>query len=365
MDDRDFEAQLSARIHRRFDGLAPSPELLAGVDQVLATKPRPIGLAGIRAGRREVGWGALLAAGIVAALAVTTGALGVFPNFGAKPTATPGPTFIASDQRFFLVVPPTAELPSKADSTLAHDVLSLRLQALGFDNFTSSVGNAIEFALPAGGPSDREIADTLSATGDVAFVPLPIERYGTAAEIGEQVATVGQPLPTEEPALFGWDGIRTIVADTNQQGFSVLQVTLRPAAAAAFGDYTAAHIGEFFAILIDGRVVSAPSINEEIRGGVMQVSAGDLDGQMNAAMAILLGGEQPRAWADPVVPDLKSQEEAIQEALVSNAGGAAATVQSADLQVTASDDGWQLAWVVVLQKPDGIMQVITPAVRGQ
>src|SRR5215212_3969063 len=137
MDDRDFEAQLTARLHRRFDGLAPSPELLASVDQVLATRAGRIGLAAMRADRRELGWPALLAAGVIAAVAIAGVGIGGFPELGAKPTPTPGATFIASDERFFLVLPPTVARPSKADSSLADAVLSKRLQALGFGTFTS------------------------------------------------------------------------------------------------------------------------------------------------------------------------------------------------------------------------------------
>src|SRR6185295_18517199 len=101
MDDRDFEAQLSTRLHRRFDGVAPSAELLGGVDQVLSTRPRPIGLAVLSARRRELGWSALVAAGVIAALALASNGLGGFPSFGAKPTPTPGPTFVFTDERFF------------------------------------------------------------------------------------------------------------------------------------------------------------------------------------------------------------------------------------------------------------------------
>ena len=53
-----------------------------------------------------------------------------------------------------------------------------------------------------------------------------------------------------------------------------ITIELKTPAAEQFGTYTADHIGEYFAIAVDGKVVLAPVINSEIPGGHIQVEAG-------------------------------------------------------------------------------------------
>lgn len=363
MTERDLEARLSEHLHRRYDAIGPSPELLAGVDQVLSTRPGPIGLAGLRAGRREIGWGALLAASVIAAVAVATGGIDVPFGPGAKPTATPGPTFLAADERYFLLIPPTADRPSKADSTLAEDVLSKRVHALGFGSFTSSIDGAIQFALPADGADDGAITAVLSATGDLEIVPLPPEDYGQFGD-GPNKAVIGQPLPKDESALFGWNGIASIEADGSPP--TSLSMKLKPSAAEAFATYTAAHQGETVAVVIDGRVAMLPTINEPITDGEVILSGEQVSGTFERTAAILIGGMLPEAWQGALVPDLLTLSEAIQAARDSVAVGADAPIESAQLQVIQDTDGtWQSTWVVAFEKPDGIMQVVMPAERGK
>ena len=157
MNDREFELYLSERLHRRLDALQPSAELRAGIDQVLSTRPEPIGLALLRNRRRELGWGALVAAGLIVALALAN--LGLGGPFGpGAPVASPQPTAVDGTDRQFIVLPPAGYELDKSDATLAAGVLSARLRALLFvgdspNAFTTGVGNAITFILPRGGPS--------------------------------------------------------------------------------------------------------------------------------------------------------------------------------------------------------------------
>jgi hypothetical protein len=352
MTDRDLEARLSQHLHRRYDAIGPSPELLGAVDQVLSTRPRPIGLAAHRAGRREIGWTGVLAAGLIAAVAVAAWGIGGSLPPGAKPTPTPGPTVVASDERFFVVLPPTGDRPSKAETTLAEVVLTKRLQALGFGTFSMGGGDAIQYQLPQDGPSDKTVEDTLRATGDVRFVPLPPAQYGTAEGPGPLEARVGEPLPTDEPALFGWEGIASVTAGENQQALGVVNYSLKPAAAQAFGDYTAAHVGEFFAILIDGWVASVPSINEPISGGEVQLSIGGLNGEPSAAMAILVGGKLPDGWADPIVPEILQRaavtDKVLRELTAAGAGAGQLAVESADLEARLDGKAWRAVWRVTV-----------------
>jgi preprotein translocase subunit SecD len=99
-------------------------------------------------------------------------------------------------------------------------------------------------------------------TGRIAFVPLGDKQV----EKGDSVD------PAAFPELFGSEGVASATVSTDQNAGRVVVFELTPAAAAEFGTYTAAHIGTYFAITLDGLIVSAPVINSEIAGGSVEIS---------------------------------------------------------------------------------------------
>jgi len=52
---------------------------------------------------------------------------------------------------------------------------------------------------------------------------------------------------------------------------------LTPSASTAFASYTTAHIGEFFAVVRDGLVLSAPYVESAITGGTGVIIGGGRD----------------------------------------------------------------------------------------
>ena len=360
MTDRELESRLRTHLHRRFDAAQPPAELMASVQQAIGTPRRHVGLQSFRAGLFRPGWTAIAAVlGIALVLLAAPRYLPEMLGPGSDPSPTPAEM---PAKRQFLVVPPASYEPDKTDSDLASAVLEARLRALLFvgdqpNGFTGAVGNGITFTIPPGGPSDQTVAAVLRATGDLAIVPLPIDDYGTEGDIGDKVPVVGEPLPTDAPALFGWDGIESFTADTDQQGRRMLLMKLRPAAAQAFGDYTSAHVGEFFAILIDGDVVAAPSINEPITDGQGQLSLVALDGAADAAdvaaMAVLLGGRMPEAWRNHTVPDIKPVQEIVDQVMWEFAQtGQTGAFVSADLDVIYGGEiypGWVGVWRIMFE----------------
>lgn len=340
MDDRDLEARLRTHLHHRFDSAEPPRELAAIVEQLFATQPRRVGLADLRLRQRQLGWSVVAAAAILAVVAVAGSRFGglIGPG-GTGPSSSPGPS--ASAERTFVVLPQSGTAPSKAESGLAADVLNERIKALGFGTFTSAVGYGIEFFLPASGPADAAIRSVLEATGDVAFVPLPAADYGN----GKLTAEVGKPLPKDEPTLFGWDGIASVARDDSQPNLAIT-VALKPAAKGAFADYTTSHVGDRFAILIDGTVAVVPTINEPIPGGEVTISGAGADGNAFAvAAAVLIGGMLPESWREAQVPVILAKDAAIAAALGERT---TATVESAEVNVIRDGTGWRAVWNIVL-----------------
>lgn len=296
MDDNDLEARLRTHLHRRFDNANPSPELTASVHQILRTEPRSVGLGVLRPHARTPSWSLVGVAAAVAILAVAVIRFGAVTTPG-DPGSTPSPEPTSGIERSFVVVPPFGATPTGQETGIATEILTKRLKELGFDRVSVA---GPEFVVFEPEPTDGTVMSVLGATGDIEFVPLPAAHYGN----GGLTAEIGEPLPRNEPALFGWDGIASVTRDTSDQPGGGRRpgvlVTLTPSAKEMFATYTETHLGETFAIVIDGRVALLPTINEPIAGGEVLLTPGD-DAHFDETRAILVGGELPESWAPPGV----------------------------------------------------------------
>src|SRR5947208_307738 len=107
---------------------------------------------------------------------------------------------------------------------------------------------------------------------------LPAADYGTTTQAGKFQATEGAPLPKPEPALFGGDQISAANPAQDSKGGRAIGFSLHDQGSKLFADYTSKHVGEFFAIVLDGTVVSAPSINGAITGGSGIIETGTIGG---------------------------------------------------------------------------------------
>ncbi|KFI27037.1 protein translocase subunit SecD [Paenirhodobacter enshiensis] len=88
------------------------------------------------------------------------------------------------------------------------------------------------------------------------------------------------------PVVTG-DDLTDARPETDQNGRPAVGFRFNPAGARAFGDYTAAHIGEPFAIVLDGKVISAPTIQTHIAGG-SGIITGNFTVQQSTDLALLL-----------------------------------------------------------------------------
>jgi len=142
-----------------------------------------------------------------------------------------------------------------------------------------------------------EIRALLVQTGQLDFVPLPVDKYGKQGTPGTYQAVDGQPLPTTEPRLFGGEEIDQAYPSTDSTGGRAVGFRLKSKGSGLFGDYTSKHVLEFFAIVLDGKVVSAPVIQSPITGGSGIISGGSAGGfsakEMNSLITVLNYGSLP------------------------------------------------------------------------
>ncbi|BCX79386.1 protein translocase subunit SecD [Campylobacter sp. 19-13652] len=80
------------------------------------------------------------------------------------------------------------------------------------------------------------------------------------------------------------------VAFSQQNNQPVINFTLNSEGARIFGDFTGSNVGKHLAIVLDGKVYSAPVINERIGGGSGQISGGfSVDEAHDVAIALRSG----------------------------------------------------------------------------
>jgi preprotein translocase subunit SecD len=118
------------------------------------------------------------------------------------------------------------------------------------------------------GVSDPEaIRKLVGTTGRLDFVPIP----ATATPPAEGTKI-------DYPALFSGDQLQSATIGTDQTGQRTVNFVLNSAGQKLFAEHTTANVGQYFAIALDGVVISAPQIKEPIPNGQVQISAGGAGG---------------------------------------------------------------------------------------
>ncbi len=163
--------------------------------------------------------------------------------------------------------------PSGAEMREVTGTLRERLDAAGYGTTPLNAdGDMLTMDLPID-PASVELLGALEAMlvteGGLSIVPLGMSSAGLP-EPGDTIDVASVEV------LIGPDGFAAGSIAEDQTGLPVVEIAFTEEAAAAFADYTAAHVGGYFALTLDGDVLSVPMINEAIPGGAVQLSFGGL-----------------------------------------------------------------------------------------
>jgi hypothetical protein len=239
--------------------------------------------------------GLAMAAVVVIAVAAAALALRPWDDLPVVGGRTPPPPTVAPSAGLvvtYRVEPVDGVEPGPEDIDAVIAVLQARIAATsgGATAISTSGGDTIVVSV-AMDPTDEEavtaLRELLGTTGRVDFVPL-----------GDTPASVGQRLDlSANPPLFSGDQVASAAIGTDQTDQRTVDFTLEPGGARLFADFTAANIGRYFAIVLDGVVISAPVINSAIPDGQVQISQGSVDGyplaEAQQLVAILSSGALP------------------------------------------------------------------------
>jgi preprotein translocase subunit SecD len=166
--------------------------------------------------------------------------------------------------------PVGGKTPSPADLAVIRTIIENRVNSTGVSEpvITTQGSDRVVVELP--GVSDPDaIRRLVGQTGRLDFVPLGT----TQKQVGDTID------PKQFPALFSGEQLESAaIANSGQTNQRVVTFVLKSQGAKLFGDYTAANIGKYFAIVLDGKVISAPVIKDAIPGGHVEISSGGIGG---------------------------------------------------------------------------------------
>ena len=160
--------------------------------------------------------------------------------------------------------PVKGKVPTQADLEVIRTIIENRVNSTGVSEpvITTQGSDRIVVELP--GVSDpNSVRRLVGQTGSLEFVPL-----------GKVQKNKGDTIDlTQFPSLFPGTELQTAAIATNgQTNQRVVTFQLKDNGAKLFQAYTAAHIGDYFAIVLDGKVISAPVIQSAIPGGNVEIS---------------------------------------------------------------------------------------------
>ncbi len=201
----------------------------------------------------------------------------------------------------YQALPNKGVAPDAVAMNTIKDIIERRVNGIGVSEpqVVTQGTDRVVVELP-GVTNEKSVTDLVGKTGLLEFIPLPAAKYGTASTGagGPTGVTANQPLPND-PALvplFGGTAVTSATAGTDQNGRPVVNFELSSDAASKFATYTTNNVGNFFAIVLDGTVISAPSIQGAIPGGHGQITVGsstNAQAEVNNLVTVLKYGSLP------------------------------------------------------------------------
>ncbi len=224
------------------------------------------------------------------------------PNFSAEGGARTAETKLGLDlvggfSAEYRLLPAGGKEPDAGALSTTKTIVENRVNSTGVVEpvVQTSGADRIIVELPGVANADA-IKKLIGETGQLQFIPLLPADYGNGTTPGTYQAVEGQPLPKAETPLFGGDQISQAYPSQDQNNARAVGFRLKDQGAKLFATYTQANVGNFFAIVLDDRVVSAPVIQSAITGGQGIITGGTTGftaAQMNNLVTILNYGSLP------------------------------------------------------------------------
>ncbi|MDQ3871895.1 MAG: protein translocase subunit SecD [Chloroflexota bacterium] len=185
---------------------------------------------------------------------------------------------------------------SAADLGTIRTIIENRVNATGVAEPIVQTQGSDRIVVEIPGVSDVDaVRKLIGSTGLLTFVPLPVSEYGTSTSPGSKpVPGQGEPIDPKLKPLFTGDQLASAAPGYDQRsGERAVSFELKSEAARKFAEYSRASVGQYFAIVLDGIVQSAPTIREPITDGRGQISGDFSATEMNTLVNTLKFGALP------------------------------------------------------------------------
>jgi preprotein translocase subunit SecD len=185
---------------------------------------------------------------------------------------------------------PTTDHPvTTEDMSTIRTIIENRINQYGVAEPVVQTQGSDRVVVEIPGVNDVEaVRSLIGSTGRLDFVEVPPAR---ASEVVQ-----GAQIPSDLKVIFSGDQIASAAPGFTQTGQRAVDVTLKDQGAVIFDQYAASHYQQQFAIVLDGKVVSAPVIQATRFGGKAQIS-GNFSSQadVNSLVTVLKYGSLPLA----------------------------------------------------------------------
>ena len=169
----------------------------------------------------------------------------------------------------YQVLPAEGKVPTRDDLNVMQQIVLNRIDKSGVAEPQVVIQGTDRIIVEMPGVQNADqIRNLVGTTGRLDFVPL-----------GDTQMSGGQAVDlTQFPPLFSGNQIAAASIGADQTGRRTVDFTLQSEGKQLFADFTRDNVGKYFAIVLDGEVISAPVINEAIPGGQVQISQGGIGG---------------------------------------------------------------------------------------
>ncbi len=171
------------------------------------------------------------------------------------------------------------------------EIIRRRIDQIGVAEPTIQRAGADRIVVQLPGVQDpTRIRELLGSTAKLTFHLMGEGGIGTRSLPG---ADDTQKYTIQDIIAMAGDRLSDARAGFDQQGRPAINFRLDTVGARQFGDITRQNVGRPFAIVLDGKVLSAPTINEPIPGGSGIISGSFTTEQANDLAALLRAGALP------------------------------------------------------------------------
>lgn len=298
---RPSDEQILDGVRRRLAGvepLVPAPDVWQSgrIDRRAQVTPSRLNVHVRPAG--ALGFGGVLAVALATVvIAMSLAHQGPFYGGPSGPGDSPSLTAIVYELQ-----PVNGAQPTAADVATTVRILESRAVAIGADvSVTAEPPNRV--VLDVRGTNPELVATSLTPTGHFVLVPLPRETYGSvdtttgASSTGDKVLpVVGETIDPSLPVQFsGGDLDRGQVSARYEAGLSewAVDFAFQGALGTAFAAWSGQHVGDYFAIVLDGKVLEVPFIQSALTTGQATIGYFPTAEAAKSLAALLKSGELP------------------------------------------------------------------------